>query len=156
MADRVQIQYVKYYTQDNTAKRVAPAIPLHTGAIPQIKKRKLHRIYIDPVATLGIVVAVSMMIMMIVGITQLRNENDRLGVMEQQVEMLRQQNADLQAQYDSEVNLDAVKEIALALGMVPGREVAHSTLEVDLPQEEAPTEATVWSQIGTFLTGLFA
>ena len=147
MADRVQIQYVKYYTQDNTAKRVAPAIPLHTGALPQIKKRKLHRIYIDPVATLGIT-----------GHSQefFGTENDRLGVMEQQVEILRQQNADLQAQYDSEVNLDAVKEIALALGMVPGREVAHSTLEVDLPQEEAPTEETVWSQIGTFLTGLFA
>ena len=156
MADRVQIQYVKYYTQDNTAKRVAPAIPLHTGALPQIKKRKLHRIYVDPVATLGIVVAVSMMIMMLVGITQLRSENARLDVMQKQVEMLRQQNADLQAQYDKEVNLDAVKEIALALGMVPGREVAHSTIEVEMPQEEAPTEVSIWNRIGTFLTGLFA
>lgn len=156
MANRVQIQYVKYYTQDNTAKRVAPAIPLHTGALPQIKKRKVRRIYVDPVATLGIVVAVSMMIMMIVGMSHLTAERNRLEVMEQQVEMLRQENMDLQAQYDKELNLDEVKEIALALGMVPGREVAHSSIEVELPPVEEPAQVSIWNRIGTFLTGLFA
>ncbi len=156
MADRVQIQYVKYYTQDNTAKRVAPAIPLHTGALPQIKKRKLHRIYVDPVAALGIVVAITMMIMMLVGISHLNTERNRMDVMEQQVEMLRQKNVALQAQYDSECDLDEVKEIALALGMVPARNVAHSAIEVELPPVEEPVQMSVWNQIGTFLTGLFA
>ncbi len=156
MANRVQIQYVKYYTQDNTAKRVAPAIPLHTGALPQIKKRKIRRIYVDPVATLGIVVAVSMMIMMLVGMSRLSSENARLEVMEQRVEMLRQQNTDLQARYDKELDLDEVKDIALALGMVPGRDVAHSSIEVELPQAEEPAQVSIWHRIGTFLTGLFA
>ena len=156
MANRVQIQYVEYYTQDNTAKRVAPAIPLHTGAIPQIKKRKVYRIYIDPVATLGVVVAVSMMIMMIVGLSNLSSEQKRLEVMEQQVRVLRQENMDLQARYDKELNLDEVKEIALALGMVPGRDVAHSSIEVEMPQVEEPARISIWNRIGTFLTGLFA
>ena len=156
MANRVQIQYVEYYTQDNTAKRVAPAILLHTGAIPQIKKRKVYRIYIDPVATLGVVVAVSMMIMMIVGLSNLSSEQKRLEVMEQQVRVLRQENMDLQARYDKELNLDEVKEIALALGMVPGRDVAHSSIEVEMPQVEEPARISIWNRIGTFLTGLFA
>jgi len=156
MANRVQIQYVKYYTQDSTAKRVAPAIPLHTGALPQVKKRKVHRIYVDPVAMLGIVVAVSMMIMMLVGISHLNTERSRMEVMEQQVETLRQRNMELKTQYKEGCDLDEVKEIALALGMVPAREVAHSSIEVELPAVEEPVKVSVWGRIGTFLTGLFA
>jgi len=156
MANRVDIQYVQFYSADSTAKRIAPAISVHTGALPQIKKRKVRRVYLDPVAALGIVVAVSMMIMMLVGLSQLRSERNRLAVMEQQVEILHQKNMDLQAQYDKECNIDQVKEIALALGMVPGREVAHSSIEVELPQTEEPVSVSIWNRIGTFLTGLFA
>ena len=156
MANRVDIQYVQFYSADSTAKRIAPAIPVHTGALPQIKKRKVRRVYLDPVAALGIVVAVSMMIMMLVGLSQLRSERNRLAVMEQQVEILHQKNMDLQAQYDKECNIDQVKEIALALGMVPGREVAHSSIEGELPQTEEPVSVSIWNRIGTFLTGLFA
>ncbi|MBQ3491257.1 MAG: hypothetical protein IJA74_01745 [Oscillospiraceae bacterium] len=156
MANRVDIQYVQFYSADSTAKRIAPAIPVHTGALPQIKKRKVRRVYLDPVAALGIVVAVSMMIMMLVGLSQLRSERNRLAVMEQQVEILHQKNMDLQAQYEKECNIDQVKEIALALGMVPGREVAHSSIEVELPQTEEPVSVSIWNRIGTFLTGLFA
>jgi len=79
-----------------------------------------------------------------------------MEVMEQQVETLRQRNMELKTQYKEGCDLDEVKEIALALGMVPAREVAHSSIEVELPAVEEPVKVSVWGRIGTFLTGLFA
>jgi len=42
----------------------------------------------------------------------------------------------------------------LALGMIPAEQAARTTIVVEPVQ--AQTEMTLWSRIGTFLTGLFA
>ncbi len=156
MAPKVNIQYVQFYTSGSAAKKVAPAISVHTGALPQIKKRKLHRVYVDPVATFGIVVALCMLVMMLVGVSQLHQEQNRIAYMEQQVEMLSVENERLQSQYEAEMDLESVEEIALALGMIPQQDAVNSYIHIEVPETQGPDHITLWNRIGTFLTGLFA
>ena len=156
MAQNVDVRYVQYYTSGSTAKRIVPAaIPL-ISALPKRKKQKLQRIYVDPVATLGIVVALSMLIMMVVGISQLRVEQQKTAQMMSYVERLQQENASLQEEYLAECNMEEVERTALALGMIPREDAAYTPIEVEVPEAADVEQASVWHRIGTFLTGLFA
>ena len=154
MAQGVKVQYVQFYTQGSAAKRVAPAIPLHTGAIPQTKKKKLLHVFIDPVAIMGIVVALSMLVMMLVGVSALRTEQAKTAQLAAQVEQLQAENTALQAQYDEQLDLEKIEQTALALGMIPQQEATHISIEIEPPVVEE--QITLWQRIGTFLTGLFA
>ena len=156
MAQSVDVRYVQFYTHGSAAKRIAPAaIPL-ISALPKPKKRKIQRIYVDPVATLGIVVAVCMLIMMAVGVSQLRVEQQKTAQMMTYVEQLQQENASLQAEYLAECNMEEVEKTALALGMIPLEDAIYTPIEVELPQVDSTQQASIWQRIGTFLTGLFA
>ena len=156
MAQSVDVRYVQYYTHGSAAKRIAPAaIPL-ISALPKPKKRKIQRIYVDPVATMGIVVAVCMLIMMAVGVSQLRVEQQKTQQMISYVENLQQKNASLQAEYMAECNMEEVERTALALGMIPRADAIYTPIEVELPMLEDVQQASIWQRIGTFLTGLFA
>ena len=156
MAQRYDVQYVQFYTQGSAARRVVPAAPIQTAKLPQIRKRKVQRIYIDPVATLGIVVAVCMLIMMAVGMSRLQKAQRETAALERSVELLQQENEKLEAQYAAQKNLADVEKTALALGMIPKDEAIELTIQVELPQPEQSEHASLWNRIGTFLTGLFA
>ena len=156
MAQYVDVQYVQYYTQGSAAKRILPAVKAQTGVLPQVKKKKVQRIYVDPFAILGTTVALCMLIMMVVGITQLRTEQQKTADMVAYVEQLQQENTSLQTQFDAECDLEAVEKTALALGMIPCEEAARTSIHVELPVVEDTVQVTMWQRIGTFLTGLFA
>ena len=156
MAQRVDVQYIRFYTQGNAAKKVAPAANFFTSQLPKMKKRKLQRRYVDPVALLGTVVAVCMLIMMVVGVSQLRAEQEKTAAMVQYVEQLQDKKESLQAQYVEECDLEAVEKTALALGMIPQKDAEHTTIDVELPQTQEIEQINLWQRIGTFLTGLFA
>ena len=136
MANSVNVQYVQYYTAGSTAKKLAPVIPLNTPALPQTKtQQKRMRIYLDPVALLGTVVAVSMLIAMLVGLSALKSEQAKTATMVEYVESLRVENEALHTQYAEKCNLEEIREDALALGMVPKEEVPHTLIKVDLPSK---------------------
>lgn len=156
MAQRLDVQYIRYYTQGSAAKQVLPAVKQETGVLPQRKKRKVQRIYVDPVAILGATVAVCMLIAMVVGITRLQAAQQKTAAMTAHVEQLQAENTALQAQYDAQCDLEEVKKTALALGMIPSEQATHTAIEVELPTVETEMPTGVWQQIGTFLTGLFA
>ena len=156
MAQCVDVQYIHFYTQGSAARKLQPAVKPQTGTLPQIKKRKIQRIYVDPVAALGTVVAVCMLIMMMVGINQLRVEQQKTADMAAYVEQLQAKNTALQAQYEEECDLEAVEKTALAMGMIPQPQAAHTSIQVEVPVAEDQMQASVWERIGTFLTGLFA
>ncbi|MBQ8880559.1 MAG: hypothetical protein IJ030_00070 [Oscillospiraceae bacterium] len=155
MAQGVDVQYIQFYTQGSAAKQIAPAISVHTGALPQVKKRKALKIYLDPVALIGTAVAICMLIMMFVGCASLQAEQKKTAAMVEQVELLRQENESLRVQYAAECDLEEVRETALALGMIPREEAAHTAIQLELPPVEVPPVST-WQKIGTFLAGLFA
>ena len=156
MAQRVDVQYVRFYTQGSAARRILPAAKPQTGVLPKMKKQKTHRIYVDPVALLGTAVAVCMLIMMMVGISQLRVEQQKTADMVAYVEQLQQENIALQEKYDTECDLEAVEKTALALGMIPCSEASRTSIHVELPPVENDVQVSLWQRIGTFLTGLFA
>ena len=156
MALRVDIQYVQFYTQGSAARRVAPQMPVHAGAMPQMRKRRVKRVYVDPVAILGSMVAVCMLVMMLVGVSQLKREQAKIAAMEEHVALLQNEQMALQAQFDAECDLEAVRETALALGMIPAENVPHNTIVLEVPEIPEPEPVTLWQRIGTFLTGLFA
>lgn len=157
MAQRVDVQYIRFYTQGNTAKRIAPTVTGSiTGQLPQIKKRKVHRVYVDPVALLGITVAAVMLVMMAVGVSRLMTEQDKTATMQAYVEQLQAENESLQAKYDAGCDLETVRKTALALGMIPQEAAQRISIEVDCTQQQTMEQVSLWQRIGTFLTALFA
>ena len=108
----------------------------------------------DPVALLGIVVAVAMLLMMAVGVSQLRVEQEKCAVMEDYIQRLEICNRQLEEEYVASCDLEAVEKTALALGMIPAEQATCTTITVEPVQ--AQEQVTLWSRIGTFLTGLFA
>lgn len=155
MAPRVDVQYVEYYTSGSAARRVMPAPVFPAITLPRIKKQKVQRIYVDPVAALGIVVAVCMLIMMSIGISRLSIQQEKTAQMAEYVARLQEENRALQEQYAAECDMEAVEKTALALGMIPREQAEHISIQVELPAEEIQ-QVSLWQRIGTFLTGLFA
>ena len=154
MAQRVDVQYVQYYTSDNTARRVMPTTAPYLHPSRPVTKRKIKRIYVDPVAALGIVVAACMMIMMAAGVSRLREESQKSAVMADYVASLEVQNQQLQEEYAASYNLEDVEKTALALGMIPAAEAKHTTVTIETVQPQQ--EPTLWNRISSFWTGLFA
>ena len=154
MAQRVNVQYVQFYTQGSAARKVMPKISARLRELPRMKKRAVRRIYVDPVAILGTAVAVCMLVMMVAGVNQLLAQQQKTAQLEQYVERLQMENRQLQAEYAASCDLEAIEKTALALGMIPQQEATRIPIRVELPQEQAPI--SLWSRIGTFLTGLFA
>ena len=121
MAQKLDIMYVNFYTDGSTARKVAPAFPV-TQPKPktQVKhKTKRITIFIDPVAVCSLVVAAVLLIMMVVGLNQLQTANDQAQRMENYVNSLTQKNQELKDAYYSDMDLEQIRQTALALGMVP-------------------------------------
>ena len=156
MAQRIDVQYIQFYTHGNAAQHIAPANPVKNTQLPHTQKRRVQRIYVDPVATLGIVVAVCMLVMMTVGVFRLQKEQRETAQLEQYVTLLEQRNQELQAQYEQECDLEEIEKTALALGMIPKEQATHVVIQVELPSDQVAEQESLWSRIGTFLTGLFA
>ena len=158
MAQKLRIEYVQFYTDGSAAKKVdvkpveqkefdpivfAPPVPY---------KRK--KVFIDPVAILGMLVAICMFFTITVGIIELRNAQIERYQMEQYVLHLSEIHTQRQEAFRAAYDMEEVDRTARALGMVPASEVSHKTIDMTLPVVEA--EPTLLESAGTFLAGLFA
>lgn len=154
MAQKLEVRYVRYYTQGSAAQNIVPAFPVTKAPQPRVRKVKWLKIFVDPVAILGIVVAVAMLIMMGTGVARLRSAQEETVRLEAYVDQLTKTNDRLQAQYKESYNLLEVEYTALAMGMIPKDQAPRVTIDVSVPVQQE--QVTLWEQIGTFLTGLFA
>ena len=155
MAKKYNIQYVNFYTDGSAARKIAPVLHSENVVMPKQKKQKRKVIYLDPVAVLGMAVAVCMLLMMIVGLAQLTQARGKAVAMEQYVIQLDIENDQLDQMYHDGYDIAEVERTALALGMVPGSQVKQTSIVI--PVEEPVVEAvSLWDQIGTFLSSLFA
>ena len=149
-----QVQYVRFATVGSAARKPVSMTAVKKTVLPKPRKKLRTVVHVDPVAVLGILVAAFMMVTMIVGLVDFAAARQEAAVMEQYVEQLSEQNRQLQQTYESGYDLEVVENTALALGMVPKDQVETVTIYVSEPQQ---TETiTLWTRIGTFLTGLFA
>ena len=153
MARQFDIQYVSFSTDGSAARKMAPVSPWKIAKLPKIRKNKKIVLHIDPVAIIGIATAVIMLVMMMVGVVQLRQAQQQTATMEAYVESLREENAELMTAYQEGYDLEEVETMALALGMVPNTQVR--TVRMDVPGVAEETSGP-WEQVWIFLTGLFA
>ena len=151
---RQQVQYIRFDTVGSAARKPVPVSSAKKAVLPKPRKQKRKVVYVDPVAILGILVAVFMLIMMTAGIVEFLAVRQEAAQMEQYVSQLSSRNEELNREYESGYDLEAVERTALALGMVPKDQVETITIHVELSQEMETV--TLWEWIGTFLTGLFA
>ena len=154
MARKTDIQYVRFYTDGSAARKIAPVAPLKTMKLPKIKRKKRTTLHIDPLAFAGIMMAAVMLVLMAVGIHQLRTARGELQTMDTYVQTLTEENQHLQQTFHEGYNLEQIEKTALALGLVPKEQVTHITIQV--PKEPAVEEPSAWEQVYAFLTGLFA
>lgn len=155
MAQRIDVQYVQFYTGGNAAPKVTPAKPVREMPLPRVKKHKVHRIYVDPVATLGVIVAVCMLIMMTVGVFRLQKVRQQNEALLKHVQSLQQQNEELQKEYAAGYTLREIQQAALELGMIPKEEATATPIQVQLPQPQEET-GNLWHRMGTFIAELFS
>ena len=157
MAYKPEIQYVgQFYVYGSEAKQLAAQEQAKKAKtrLPLAKLEKIEQVYVDPMAIVGIAVAVVMLVAMVVGFLHIREAWAEYHVMNEYVAELKYQCAEKEAQYRSheEFDLAAIEEKALAMGMVPADQVQVKTFTVTMPQ---PKQEWTWvDEVKWFLEGL--
>ena len=151
MARKAAIQYVSFYSEGSAARQIELKPVTKQVKLPAPRRAKRKVVYVDPVAITGIVVAVVMLIVMLVGLVQFGAAHKRQVELENYVASLQQQNATLEETYYNGFDLEEIRSIALARGMIPVEQahVLYVPAEQIQPQEES---RTLW----TILADLFA
>ena len=157
MSQKPKIQYVgQFYIHGSEARQLElqEKKKRAKSKLPLERLRKVEVVYLDPVAIFGIVTALVMLTVMILGVLQIRDDWEEYRVMSNYVSRLNSENAQLQADYRSQYDLEDIRVKAQALGMVPKSELEVRTVYVTIPQPES--EMTWLEEIQWFLSGLFA
>ena len=157
MSQKPKIQYVgQFYIHGSEARQLElqEKKKQAKSKLPLERLRKVEVVYLDPVAIFGIVTALVMLAVMILGVLQIRDDWQDYRIMSNYVSRLNSENAELQADYRSKYDLEDIRVKAQALGMVPRSELETQTVYVTVPQPEP--EMTWLEELQWFLTGLFA
>ena len=157
MSQKPKIQYVgQFYIHGSEARQLElqEKKKRAKSKLPLERLRKVEVVYLDPVAIFGIVTALVMLTVMILGVLQIRDDWEEYRVRSNYVSRLNSENAQLQADYRSQYDLEDIRVKAQALGMVPKSELEVRTVYVTIPQPEP--EMTWLEEIQWFLSGLFA
>ena len=157
MSQKPKIQYVgQFYIHGSEARQLElqEKKKRAKSKLPLERLRKVEVVYLDPVAIFGIVTALVMLTVMILGVLQIRDDWEEYRVMSDCVSRLNSENAQMQADYRSQYDLEDIRVKAQALGMVPKSELEVRTVYVTIPQPEP--EMTWLEEIQWFLSGLFA
>ena len=157
MSQKPKIQYVgQFYIHGSEARQLElqEKKKRAKSKLPLERLRKVEVVYLDPVAIFGIVTALVMLTVMILGVLQIRDDWKEYRVMSNYVSRLNSENAELQADYRSQYDLEDIRIKAQALGMVPKSDLEVRTVYVTIPQPEP--EMTWLEELQWFLSGLFA
>ena len=157
MVRKPEIQYVhEFYVHGSEAKviELKPRRRVIKTILPKMAPDKSIRIAVDPIALCGIVVAVAMLVMMMVGCVQFVDAYQEHSRVMNEVIALQNENVRLSQQYKAGYDLADVESKALSLGMIPIEEAERMYIEPVVPVREP--EPTLWENIVWFMEGLFA
>ena len=154
MASQIDIRYIDFSTEGTAARKFA-SVPQKKVQLPEAKRRTRRVLIIDPLAVVGVALAVCMLVLMGVGMFHLQAAKDRNVQMAQYVDSLTEKNTTLREEFNEVCDLDEIRKLAMALGMIPKQEAPQTGISMYIPEETVETP-TLWEQIGTFLAGLFA
>lgn len=143
MAKQPDIQYIQMYNHGSTARKLAPQ--------PQYRKEKyrlpeqrsvqqqVKRSVLDPLSLCAMAVAGFMLIAMLVGMVRVGELTSQRQELENYIDVLQQQRADLQMVYENSYDLAQVEQRARQMGLVSADEVAQVQMgAVDPDSQEEP------------------
>ncbi len=158
MVRKPEIQYVgQFYTYGSEARQLEEKAKRKAKTrLPLAKLEKIEKIYVDPVALVGIAVAVFMLVTMAVGLLQLKDDWASYEQMSGYVSQLKKENASLAADYRESYNIDDIRSKASGLGMVTVGEAQTMSVRVTVPEPKPEWEMSPWESIVWFCKGLFA
>lgn len=135
MNQKPKIQYIgQFYVYGSEARALEPGQKKPRTKLPSARLETIEKIYIDPVAMVGIAVAVVMLVVMILGAVQLHEDWMAYQQMDDYVTTLRARNAELTLSYRSSYDLEDIEVKALAMGLVPADQVETRTVTVTIPE----------------------
>ena len=157
MARKPDIQYVdKFYVHGSEARvlELKPNKRKAKTVLPEAAPVKEQVIRIDLLSLSAIAVAVTMIVLMVVGCFQLKAAFDRRVAMSHYVISLQNENLDLNKDYYNGFDPADIEQKALALGLIPMENAKTMTMTVTIP-EEVPAP-TMWENFTWFMKGLLA
>ena len=157
MVKKPEIQYIdKFYVHGSEARvlELKPKRRIIKTILPLSAPDKTIKIGIDPVAICGIVVAVALLVALVLGTVQYVQVCRDYRAMMDYVVGVQNKNVELRESFRTKVDLEAIEERALELGMIPIEMADRITIKVDKPVAEP--EETIWDEIEWFCKGLFA
>ena len=149
-------RYVQFYTPGSVACKVEIRHEREWAPLPAAKPKPKRVIPVDPVAIMGFLVAVGMLVLMALGISHLNTTRQEVAVLEHYVAQLTEENQTLSRQYADGYNLETVRIKALEMGMVPAEQIQATKLHVEMPQVVTEETVTVLNRVTTLLSSLFA
>ena len=157
MNQKPKIQYVgQFYVHGSEARQVQHQEEKRQAKtkLPLAKIKAIEKVYVDPVALAGIAVAVLMLVTMVLGAIQLKQDWDQYERVSAYVSELKKENARMSHLYRSSYDLEDIKTKAVSMGLVPKSELQTMTVTITIPEPEV--EPTRIEEIKLFLEGLFA
>ena len=136
MNQKPKIQYVgQFYVHGSEARQLQLQEQKRQAKtkLPHARVQKIEKIYVDPVALVGIAVAVVMLVTMVLGAVQLKRDWDQYERVSAYVSELKRENARMSHAYHSSYDLEDIKSKALAMGMVPKKDMEVMNVTVTMP-----------------------
>ena len=155
MAQKAEIQYVgQFYIYGSEAPQPKPQPKKPKLKRPKLHLERLQLIYIDPVAVCGVLMAIVMLSLLIVGAYRLRDTRAAYDQMKTQLVDIKRENSKLSHVYHTSYDLEEIRQNAEKLGMVDAEKAECFTVFFDMPKEEK--ENTAWDDFVWLLSGLFS
>lgn len=157
MVKKPDIQYIdRFYVHGSEARvlELKPKRRIIKTVLPLQAPDKTIKVAIDPVALCGIVVAVALLVLLLVGTVQYVGVCRQYQQMMDYVVSVQNENVELRENYRSQIDLEEIQEKALAMGMVPAAEAERISVLVELPVQEP--EMNAWEEFLWLCKGLFA
>ncbi len=154
MARRLDIQYIRYYTDGSAARKVEPKSAPKRKPAARKRKELVWTLRLDPLPVAGMLISCVLLVCMILGAVELNQARQEQRQMHEYVQMLQEANARLDGKYREEMDPEYIEQLALSMGMVPQEQVQH--ISVQMPSQETAEEPGFWNSIVHFLAGLFA
>ena len=156
MVQKPKIQYVgQFYVHGSEARALELEQEKKKAKtrLPLARLEKIEKIYVDPVALVGILVSVVMLVTMAVGALQIQDDWKEYERVSTYVSQLKKENAQLTSSYHASYDLEDIRMKATAMGMVPKSEVETMTVIVTLPE---PEPVRTWAdEVVWFWNGLW-
>ena len=157
MERKPDIQYIdKFYVHGSEARvlELKPQKKKNKTVLPKFYPNKETVVRVDALSLCAVAVAVTLVVLMVVGCFQMKAAYADYEVMNDYVISLQNENVKLQEKYYAGFDPVDIGWKAHALGMIPMEEAQTMTLSVTMPEEEpAPT---LWEDMVWFLKGLLA